>query len=316
MLDISDISFKAMDGIVNCDLIKINGTVDDRFVISCRANANGINISKLFYEFENFDQNFISDHHLKGNADATMALNTSLHPDLQVNYDDLHIKTNITVKDGELNNMKPLMAMQEHIKENKNLENVRFSTITNQIEIKGRQVIIPNMAISTSAMNIDISGHHGFDNKIDYHLKLLWEEVVGKKKGRKTLTEFGEIEDEKRKERILFLRIKGYTDDFKVTPDAKAYWNKKKQDWREEKDKLKVVLNQEFGLFKNDSAVVHHKEKDKEKKKGFNVFFEEEPIEKPKKPAVKEGEGHTKKVIASKKKKEDEEPDFIIEFEE
>jgi len=58
---------------------------------------------------------------------------------------------------------------------------VKFATLKNQIEIKDKVISFPAMDIKSSAINIQASGTHTFDNVINYRLRILLSELLSKK---------------------------------------------------------------------------------------------------------------------------------------
>ena len=59
--------------------------------------------------------------------------------------------------------------------------------------------------------------------------------------------------------------------------DTKSVKEHLKEGFKEEKTNLKTILNEEFGLFKKDSAVIINKKKPKEKstKNNFQIEWED-----------------------------------------
>ena len=134
------------------------------------------------------------------------------------------------------------------------------------------------MDITSSAISISASGTHTFENIIDYHLKLLLSDVLSRKakKAKKENEEFGVIADDGLGKTNIFISMKGPINNPKIGYDGKGAQQKIKNDLVQEKQSLKKILNQEFGLFKRDSAVVNSKtEKDKKKQQKVIIEFDE-----------------------------------------
>ena len=118
------------------------------------------------------------------------------------------------------------------------------------------------MAINSSAMNITASGTHNFDNIVDYRLKLLLTDVLGKKV--QTNSEFGEIEDDGLGRTQLLLSMKGPVDNPKFGYDRNGVKEKIKTDIVREKQNLKGILKEEFGMFKKDTNRIETRKKKEE----------------------------------------------------
>ncbi|PCH93873.1 MAG: hypothetical protein COB85_06295, partial [Bacteroidetes bacterium] len=146
---------------------------------------------------------------------------------------------------------------------------VKFSTLHNEIEIKNGKIYIPRMDIESTALNVIASGIHGFDNTIDYKIRVYLPELLAKKsKRKKRNNEFGIIEDDGLG-MWLFLSMTGTADNPIIKYDRKEAIKKIGEDLKEEKRTLKKILNEEFGWFKKDTTLIKE-ETEAEKKEKFN----------------------------------------------
>ena len=116
------------------------------------------------------------------------------------------------------------------------LKDVRFSKLSNTIEIKDEEIHIPKMEIKSSALDIILSGIHGFDNKVNYNFRVYLPELLANKtrKRKKENNEFGHVEDDGLG-MWLFLTMKGTIDDLIVRYDKKEAIKKIGEDIKEEK---------------------------------------------------------------------------------
>ncbi len=266
LLIANNISFSAMQGKVDGKL-SIDGTKEVRIPVTCSASVTNIDIHDLFYQCENFTQNFIVERHIKGRTDVNLQLNSELKENLAMDFSKLRVEGDVIISNGELIAFEPLNELAKFVRLDE-LEHVKFSELSNHITIKDETVIIPKMEITSSAIDLGLSGEHSFKNDIEYHFRLLLSDVLGKKarERKPENNEFGVIEDDDAGKTYLFLVMKGTVDDYRIAYDTKAVKNKIKQDFKDEKKELKVALNQEFGWFKKDSAVANYKEPEKKTK--------------------------------------------------
>ncbi len=268
----------------------VDGSDTTKLLVTCFSDMNSINITKLFYEFENFGETAITDKNIKGVASAKVNFATELSPELKINMDKLYAGADMTIENGELNNVEAMKSLSRFI-ELKDLENVRFSTLKNQIEIKNKMVTIPKMEVKSNAINIIASGTHTFNNDINYKVKLSLNELLAKK-SRKVKTEndeFGEIADDGLGRKNIFLLMTGTLDHPVIKYDSKSAVQNVKKDLKVEKQTLKTVLKEEFGLFKKDSTLTTKKQKAEDSKLKINwdeadKKEEKKVLKKPKKP--------------------------------
>ena len=131
----------------------------------------------------------------------------------------------------------------------KKLGDLRFDQLKNTIIIKNSVLTIPSMSINSSALNIEASGRHTFDNKIDYRFGFRFRDLKKKQE-----SEFGEIIDDGSGFRV-FMKMYGDLDTPTIEWDRESRKELAKKNREEEKQNVKSILKSEFGLFKNDTTV-------------------------------------------------------------
>ncbi|MEI6489914.1 MAG: AsmA-like C-terminal region-containing protein [Bacteroidota bacterium] len=267
------ITLRTMDGSITTSGL-VDGSDTTKLLVTCFSEMNNINITKLFSEFENFGSTTITDKNLKGIVNAKVQFASELSPELKIDTRKLYAGVDMSIDNGELNNVEALKSLSKFI-ELKDLENVRFATLKNQIEIKNQVVVIPKREIKSNAINIIASGTHNFKNEINYKVKLSLNELLAKKamKSKKENDEFGEVADDGLGRTNLFLSMTGTVEHPIIKYDTKSAIQKVKQDLKVEKQTLKSILKEEFGLFKKDSTLTNKKAKAEDTK--FQIKWEE-----------------------------------------
>ena len=204
----------------------------------------------------NFGQEVIMDKNLRGKVTATVDFKSKWNNRLELNSNSVVLNSNITIENGELINLQSLLALSKYLKA-ADFKTVKFSTLTNAIEIRNRQVYIPRMEIHSSAADITVSGKHSFDNLVDYKLQLYMSQLLGRKV-KQQHTEFGTIEDDGLGRPMLYLTMKGPGTDPKFTWDRQGVEKKITDEIRTESQTFKNILKQEFG---KKNTTVSQKEK-------------------------------------------------------
>ena len=273
ILTTTAISFNSMKGKVVGNL-----TIDDahgkEILITSQLKTSNLDIHELFYQFENFGQNAISAENLKGKSSTSIEFASVFDKHLQIQKDKIYALADVNIKNGELINYEPVLALSKYI-EVEELEHIKFSSLSTQIEIKNETVIIPKTIIKSNALDLTFSGTHTFNNNIDYHFKVLMGAVLwGKaKKKKKENTDFGQIEDDGLGRTSLFIHLTGTLDDYRIKYDTKGLKESLKEDLIQEKTTLKNILNQEFGWFKKDTSIQPNTKPNDET---FEIEWEEE----------------------------------------
>lgn len=151
------------------------------YIFETSGFLNNIDITELFKQLDNFGQSTLTDKNIKGKANVLLEnLAIGFTPDFVVIENSIYALANIKIDNGELINYKPLESLAKYIDVNE-LKHIRFESLQNQIEIKDRTVYIPATFISTSALDLYLSGNHTFDNIIDYQVKLSMADVMMKR---------------------------------------------------------------------------------------------------------------------------------------
>lgn len=276
-LSANSLVFRTMNGSVG-----LNGTVtpasNNNLVIQCNATLHNVDIRQLFYECENFGQAVLEDKNLRGSLDATVQFSALADAGLKIDDAKVISKADLIIKRGELIAFEPLEPLSKYIALEE-LRHVKFSELKNTIEIRNQRIYIPMMNIESSAMSLSASGIHSFDNEIEYHIKLLLSELLSKKakRARREVEEFGEVEDDGSGKTSLFIAMKGRLDNPTITFDGKGAREKIKNDIQREKQNMKQILHEEWGMFKRDTTLKKPKENENSKKKNKVIIdFDEE----------------------------------------
>ncbi|MEX1240912.1 MAG: AsmA-like C-terminal region-containing protein [Cyclobacteriaceae bacterium] len=216
----------SLSGIVDA---KNNKAID---VVSS-LKLNGINLDSVFYVFENFNQTFIQDRHLKGKATADVNLEMTLNQNLRLFQETLIADIGISIANGQLNNFDPLRKLDRYLGD-EGLNKLRFSELKNDIHIESKNIYLPQMEVRSNVTDIRISGTHTFDQRIDYRL------ITPLRRKRITDPEAeAALEVDAQGNSRLLLKITGTTDDYRIAYDTEAVKKKIVSDLKKEVAELK-----------------------------------------------------------------------------
>lgn len=194
---------------------------------------NGIHLDSVFYVFENFNQHFIEDKHLKGETYADVNLEMVLNQNLKLFSETLVADIGLVIKRGELNNFEPMQKLNRYL-DDEGLSKLRFSDLKNDIHIENKTVYIPQMEVRTNVTGIKVSGTHTFDQNIDYRI------ITPLRKRKFADPEaVNAIEEDGAGQSKLFLKITGTTDNYRVAYDTEAVRKKIANDLKKEVQELK-----------------------------------------------------------------------------
>lgn len=286
-MSVDSLLFSTMNGRITTSGL-IDGSDSTKLLITCFSDIRKINVTKFFTAFENFGQTTIMDKNIKGAVSAKIQYASVCTPELDIDMDKLYAGIDMTVENGELNNVETLKKLWRFI-DLKELENMRFSALHNQLEVKNRVVTLPKMEIKSNVMDFVASGTHTFNHDINYRVKLSLNALLAKKvkKPKKKDDGFGPVADDGLGRTNIFLLMTGTAYEPIIKYDTKGAVENVKNDLKVEKQRLKKILNEEFGFFKKDTSINHQSKVKKESLEKVIIKWEEADVKEEEKKELK-----------------------------
>lgn len=230
---------------------------DGNWNVTANGRFSSINASKLFYTFDNFQQDQLTHENISGSVDAVFDFKAKFDPYLAVDLKSVYSLISLTISKGELKNFTPLEKLAGWVKLEE-LQHIKFSTLKNEILIKDEKVLMPEMSIINNAMNLNLGGEHGFNNVVDYRINMDFGALLANKfklKRSAKQEDFGEIIEEPTGRMRIYVHMHGHMDDLKFGLDGRGMRQKMVEDIKKEKVNVRDILQQEFGKVKNDSLL-------------------------------------------------------------
>jgi hypothetical protein len=270
-LHFPQISLVNADALISGALI-IEEKSPEIFTITTQVATKNLKFKPMFKEWDNFEQQVITSNNISGRAEADLYFFAPFDLRSGIVLKAIESRLNLKVYDGHLKNVPSFKDITESLKTNsgklilgkknidlleEKLKDISFQTLENSIVIKNGIVNIPKMRIGSSALDMDVSGVHSFDNDIDYRFAFRLRDLMKSEKD----SEFGEVIDDGTGIKI-FMRMHGTLDKPIIEWDKTSRKEQTKQNREEAKKDAKSILKSEFGLFKNDTTVMEYKPKE------------------------------------------------------
>ena len=289
---VKGMTFLAMDGSISVNAFANASGGDIRISGDCEVSK--LNIKQLFFQLNNFGQTTLQDKHLKGFVTASIDFLGTWDTALNVDLNTINATSSLLIEQGELIGFKPLESLAKYIDLNE-LKHIKFSSLQSALEIKNKIITLPKTTIKSTALNMELWGKHTFDNQIDYHIQLLISELLAKKQraNKNFDEELSLIENDAENRRSVFILMTGSIDNPIIKYDRKGAKQKVKEDIQQEKQSIKQLLKEEFGLFKKDSIPTN----------------KNNPLKSDQKFQIKIGDADSKKDKPLQPKKKDTEDD-------
>ena len=241
----------------------IDGLVASRGKIRCRAHFEKVDITQMFQSFDNFGNTSITEKNLEGTLSTDLDFAARWVPGPDIEASSVVLTADVIVEDGRLKDYSPMLSLSKYLRV-EDLSDIRFSTLTNRIEIVSKTVYIPRMEIKSNALDLQIYGKHTFDNRIDYHFRILLSQLLWRKARKnnpnlKSEDAFGPIQDDGLGRTTLYLLLTGTVDNPVFKYDTKGVREKIATDFKKERQNLKTILREEFAPARKDSLRVKTK---------------------------------------------------------
>jgi hypothetical protein len=182
----------------------------------------------------------------------------------------LNVNTQLKIEDGELIEFEPMYNLSDYVSLDE-LKNVKFATLENKIRIENEKIIIPEMDIHSTALSVHVSGTHSFNNIMDYKVRLLLSDVLGKKVDERKSINLNELEHNHDGKTTIQLRMKGHVDKPKISLDKLKLKEDVLTEIKKETEEIKNIIEEKI-LNKPNSK----KEKIKEEDSDIEINWDDE----------------------------------------
>ncbi|NNJ56837.1 MAG: hypothetical protein HKP14_11930 [Bacteroidia bacterium] len=219
----------------------------ENYLLDINSELQKISINQLLKQFNNFEQEEITHEHLNGRLTGNILAKVILDQNYEPILSKLYAKANVTITDGQLKNYEPLKELSSFVEIN-DLEDVKFKTITNTIEIFDQTIFIPKMRIENNALNMDLEGTHTFENYMNYRISLSVAELLATKANWIAKKKERRIEQNQNGGLTAYILMEGTPEDLSIKYDRTAVKENIKEEVKKEKAKFLKALKGEGTL--------------------------------------------------------------------
>lgn len=148
--------------------------------LSLESHIDHVDISKLFASFDNFGQQALSSHNLKGSLNADIRMNGSLTNKAHIVPNSLKGTVDFTLINGKLVDFEPMEKIHEAVLKKRDLSEVSFSELKNQLEIDSTTVTLHRMEIRSTAFTLFAEGVYDLKKGADMSLQIPLSNLKGR----------------------------------------------------------------------------------------------------------------------------------------
>jgi hypothetical protein len=160
-MDDNAISLKKIDlqhagGSISIQGIVRNNPAANPF--SFKSQLNNVNVSKIFYAFNNFGLKSPTDKNIAGTLTADITLQGGFTTKAQLISEELKGFVKFNMNDGKLINFEPVQKIQQTVFKSRNFSDIQFADLHDLLEINGNNIKINRMEIRSSVITMFVEG--------------------------------------------------------------------------------------------------------------------------------------------------------------
>jgi hypothetical protein len=206
------IKFKNINMITSGGTFALNGSVTNLqsapYRMSISTSISNADISSLFYSFNNFNQDVVTNENVKGKISSKAEFHALLRKDNSIDPKSMNGNVTFSIKKGSLDNMKGLEKISEFAFKNRDFSHIEFAQIKDTITIKGPSITLTRMQILSSVVTIYVEGTYGFQGGTDMSVQVPLSNLKKREKEIKDV----KISDDTKLGPSVFLRIRDNND--------------------------------------------------------------------------------------------------------
>ena len=132
-----------------------------------KGNVRNADVQKVFYAFENFGQQTVSDQNLSGNLSTAFTYSSKLNKNFGLIPQSMSGLLNFELLNGQLNRFGPLLRIQKLLFKRRNFQQIRFDTLKNQFTLQGQEISMGQMKVASTVLTFYVGGTYSFRDKTD-----------------------------------------------------------------------------------------------------------------------------------------------------
>ena len=252
----SKIRVQSMQGVLSGQA-SLNASGPDHSYLQCKVRLEKVNLKSLFASFGNFGGTSLTSGKLDGQLTADVIFAAMMYPNLEMDAPSVKAHADIRVENGRLVKYAPMQGLSKFLRV-EDLADIRFATLENQVDIANQMIYVPGMEIKSSVVDLNLMGTHTFGNELDYHFSIALSDLLAarfhkKNPGYNSQSDFGPVEEDKRKPLMIYVSMKGTADDPVFSYDKKAVRDRIAREVKNQKSELKQAFRKEFGPAQGDT---------------------------------------------------------------
>lgn len=129
---------------------------------SSNAQVNRVDIASFLKSFNNFGIQSFNPNNIKGRLSSKANVTGLISSNGELITNSMHGKLDFNVNQGALLNFEPIVKVGKFAFPFRDVKNITFSDLSGNLNMRGEQIDVNNLTISSSVLNFDVNGIYSF----------------------------------------------------------------------------------------------------------------------------------------------------------
>lgn len=172
-LEIQSLNVNTCDG-----KIAAKGAIKDFSKIQADVSIQGVNVKKLFDQFENFGQKAIAGENLEGTMFVDGKFKVELDENMEFKGQSMAGEAKLKLKNGHLLNYEPIQNLSSYIFRNRDFKDVAFTELNETFKIRGYEMQIDELEIGSNVLNLYVvNGLYNIKGNSNINILIPWSNL-------------------------------------------------------------------------------------------------------------------------------------------
>jgi hypothetical protein len=141
-------------------------------IIFIQIPVKKVNVSKIFYAFNNFGMQSLTDKNIEGTLTADITLQGGFTTKAQLIPSELKGFVKFNLENGKLINFEPVQKIQQTVFKNRDFSDIQFADLHDLLEINGENITVNRMEIRSSVMTMFVEGLYNMKTGPDLSIQV------------------------------------------------------------------------------------------------------------------------------------------------
>ena len=170
IVKLSDFALSHAGGFIQLNAFsKDNGNNND---LSLQSKMQGVDVKELFAAFNNFGMEALTSRNISGTFSADVNLTSMLNANGDLLKAANRGYVDFSLKNGRLENFRPLMDIDNNFLQKRDLSDVRFSELKDRLDLDGEDIHVNRMEIRSTAVSMYVEGTYSFGANTDLSIQI------------------------------------------------------------------------------------------------------------------------------------------------